>query len=176
MSRKSQIILTDMNKDFTNHSYGYEQRFTDKYYRCAQKFTDKSSFFSDFIRIYPNFSVFLLFFIRIYPNLSDFYPNFFVFLLFFIRIYPNLSDFYPNFSEFLWFSLIFSEFLWFSRFFFVSLHPKSAARKKGGDVIIFMKVLKNDEALPSEIDSRAFFVVGTETRRLQCCKPPCLLE
>ena len=35
---------------------------------------------------------------------------------------------------------------------------KSAARKKGGDVIIFMKVLKNDEALPSEMDNRAFFV------------------
>ena len=46
----------DMSKDFTNHSYGYAQKFTDNY---------------------PFFSYF---FIRIYPNLSDFYPNFSVFL------------------------------------------------------------------------------------------------
>lgn len=104
MSIDLQIILTDMSKDFTNHSYGYEQRFT-----------DNSKFFSYF--------------------LSEF-----------IRIYPIFSDF-PGFSSYL-------------------CIRKYAASKKGGGVIIFMKVLKNDEALPSEIDSRAFFVVVTETRRL----------
>lgn len=71
----------------------------------------------------------------------------------------------PIFSDFLRISLIFSIFLCFSPIF--STYPgfssylctrKSAARKKGGGVIIFKKVLKNDAALPSEIDSRAFFV------------------
>ena len=48
---------------------------------------------------------------------------------------------------------------------FVTLRQKSAARKKVGGVIIFKKVLKNDEALPSEIDSRAFFFVDQRWNR-----------
>ena len=60
-----------------------------------------------------------------------------------------------NLQIILSFSLNFSTYLVFSSYLCTR---KSAARKKGGDVIIFMKVLKNDEALPSEIDSRAFFV------------------
>lgn len=51
------------------------------------------------------------------------------------------------------FSPIFSDFLGFSSYLCTR---KSAAHKKGCGVIIFIKVLKNDEALPSEIDSRAF--------------------
>lgn len=57
------------------------------------------------------------------------------------------------FSEFLRFSLNFSTYLGFSSYLCCR---NSAARKKGGGVIIFIKVLKNDAALPSEIDSRAF--------------------
>ena len=83
---------------------------------------------------------------------SYFYPNFPIFL----RISRFFSDFLRFSLIFSDFSPIFSDFLRISRFFFVSLHPKSAAHKNGGGVIIFMKVLKNDEALPSEIDSRAF--------------------
>ena len=59
-----------------------------------------------------------------------------------------------NFSDILCFSLNFSPYLVFSSYLCTR---KSAARKKGGGVIIFIKVLKNDAALPSEIDSRAFF-------------------
>lgn len=63
--------------------------------------------------------------------------------------------FSPIFSIFLCFSLNFSTYLGFSSYLCTR---NSAARKKGGGVIIFKKVLKNDAALPSEIDSRAFFV------------------
>ena len=124
------------------NSYGYEHWFTDNSCGYARKFPDNPPIFSDFLRFSLIFSDFLL----NSPIFSDF------------------LRFSLKFSVFLWFSLIFSEFspffsdfLSISRFFFVYLHPKSAALKKGGDVIIFMKVLKNDEALPSEIDSRAFF-------------------
>ena len=131
----------------TYNSYGYEQKFTDHSYGYAQKFTDNYPFFSyflsEFIRIYPIF-------IRISPFFSYFlsefiriYPIFIRFLSEFLRISPNFSDFSPNFSDF----PDFSSYL---------CTRKSAACKKGGGVIIFMKVLKNDEALPSEIDSRAF--------------------
>lgn len=76
--------------------------------------------------------------------------------------------FSPFFSDFLGFSLIFSEILGFSSYLCTR---KSAARKKGCGVIIFIKVLKNDAALPSEIDSRAFFwgtsdgIAGNEGER-----------
>ena len=147
----------------TYNSYGYEQKITDHSYGYEHKFTDNYPFFSyflsEFIRIYPIFirissflSYFLSEFIRIYPIFIRISPFFSYFLSEFIRIYPI--------------------FIRISRFFFVYLHPESAARKKGGGVIIFMKVLKNDEALPSEIDSRAFFVVGTETRRLPILEKP----
>ena len=126
----------------TYNSYGYEQKITDHSYGYEHKFTDN----------YPFFSYFLSEFIRIYPIFIRISPFFSYFLSEFIRIYPI--------------------FIRISRFFFVYLHPESAARKKGGGVIIFMKVLKNDEALPSEIDSRAFFVVGTETRRLPILEKP----
>lgn len=63
--------------------------------------------------------------------------------------------FFSFFSDFLGFSLIFSEFLGFSSYLCTR---KSAAHKKGCGVIIFKKVLKNDEALPSAMDSRAFFL------------------
>jgi hypothetical protein len=65
--------------------------------------------------------------------------------------------FFSFFSDFLGFSLIFSEFLGFSSYLCTR---KSAAHKKGCGVIIFKKVLKNDEALPSAMDSRAFFLWG----------------
>ena len=89
-------------------------------------------------------------------------------ILWFSLKFSDFLWFSPIFSDFLWISPIFYDFLWFSLIF--SPYPvfssylctrKSAARKKGGDVIIFMKVLKNDEALPSEIDSRAFFSLWT---------------
>lgn len=64
-----------------------------------------------------------------------------------------ISSFSLIFSEFLRFSLNFSTYLGFSSYLCTR---NSAARKKGGGVIIFIKVLKNDAALPSEIDSRAF--------------------
>ena len=65
-----------------------------------------------------------------------------------------ISSFSLIFSEFLRFSLNFSTYLGFSSYLCTR---NSAARKKGGGVIIFIKILKNDAALPSEIDSRAFF-------------------
>lgn len=65
------------------------------------------------------------------------------------------------FSDFLRFSPIFSVFLRYSlriSFFLRIFAPENPLPRKGCGVIIFMKVLKNDAALPSEIDSRAFFV------------------
>lgn len=66
-------------------------------------------------------------------------------------------------SIYLYFSLIFSEFLRFSLNFSTYLgfssylcNRNSAARKKGGGVIIFKKVLKNDAAMPSAMDSMDF--------------------
>ena len=64
-----------------------------------------------------------------------------------------ISSFSLIFSEFLGFSLNFSTYLGFSSYL---CSRNSAARKKGGGVIIFIKVLKNDAALPSAMDSRAF--------------------
>jgi hypothetical protein len=58
-----------------------------------------------------------------------------------------------RFTDDLYFSPIFSDFLGFSSYL---CSRNSAARKKGGGVIIFIKVLKNDAALPSAMDSRAF--------------------
>lgn len=76
-----------------------------------------------------------------------------------------ISSFSLIFSEFLRFSLNFSTYLGFSSYL---CSRNSAARKKGGGVIIFIKVLKNDAALPSEIDSRAFIVFFvTEILRFQ---------
>ena len=120
---------------FSDNSCGYAQKFTDNSYGYAQKFTDNSPIFSDFLLNSPIFSKFLWF--------SLFFSDFLWFSL--------------KLSEFLWFSLIFSEYPVFSSYLCTR---KSAARKKGCGVIIFMKVLKNDEALPSEIDSRAFFLCG----------------
>lgn len=60
--------------------------------------------------------------------------------------------FSPFFSDILRFSPKFSSYLVFSSYL---CSRNSAARKKGGGVIIFIKVLKNDAALPSEMDSRA---------------------
>ena len=60
-----------------------------------------------------------------------------------------------NLQIILRFSSFFSDFLGFSSYLCTR---KSAARKKGCGVIIFIKVLKNDEALPSAMDSRAFFL------------------
>ena len=62
------------------------------------------------------------------------------------------------FSEILRFSLNFSTYLGFSSYL---CNRNSAARKKGGGVIIFKKVLKNDAALPSAMDSRAFLKLWT---------------
>ena len=62
------------------------------------------------------------------------------------------------FSEILRFSLNFSTYLGFSSYL---CSRNSAARKKGGGVIIFKKVLKNDAALPSAMDSRAFLKLWT---------------
>ena len=67
-----------------------------------------------------------------------------------ISIFLYLSLF---FSEILRNSPIFSTYLGFSSYL---CSRNSAARKKGGGVIIFIKVLKNDAALPSAMDSRAF--------------------
>lgn len=65
-----------------------------------------------------------------------------------------------NLQIILRFSMIFSDFLGFSSYLCTR---KSAARKKKGcGVIIFIKVLKNDEALPSAMDSRAFFFFGDQ--------------
>lgn len=76
-----------------------------------------------------------------------------------------ISSFSLIFSEFLRFSLNFSTYLGFSSYL---CNRNSAARKKGGGVIIFKKVLKNDAALPSEIDSRAFYrFFVTEILRFQ---------
>ena len=125
---------------FADNSYRYAQKFTDNSYGYAQKFTDNSPIFSDFLLNSPIFSKFLWF--------SLFFSDFLRFSL--------------KLSEFLWFSLIFSEYPVFSSYLCTR---KSAARKEGGGVIIFMKVLKNDEALPSEIDSRAFFFVEQRWNR-----------
>lgn len=72
-----------------------------------------------------------------------------------ISIFLYLSLF---FSEILRFSPIFSTYLGFSSYL---CSRNSAARKKGGGVIIFKKVLKNDAALPSAMDSRAFLKLRT---------------
>ena len=85
-------------------------------------------------------------------------PEKFQIILRFSLIFSDFLLNYPNFSDFLRFSLIFSKFPDFSSYLCTR---KSASRKEGGGVIIFMKVLKNDEALPSEIDSRAFFSLWT---------------
>lgn len=60
--------------------------------------------------------------------------------------------FFSFFSDFLRFSLNFSVFLRI----FAPENPLPV--KKGCGVIIFIKVLKNDEALPSAMNSRAFFL------------------
>lgn len=76
-------------------------------------------------------------------------------------IHENLqmiSSLSPIFSDFLRFSLKFSDFLRFSSYLCTR---KSATRKKRWRCYNLYKVLKNDEALPSEIDSRAFFSLGT---------------
>ena len=65
-----------------------------------------------------------------------------------------------NLQIILRFSLIFSDILQFSPNFSVFLRifaPENPLPRKGCGVIIFIQVLKNDAALPSEIDSRAFF-------------------
>ena len=61
----------------------------------------------------------------------------------------NFSSFSPIFSVFLCFSLRISFFL---RIF----APENPLPRKGCGVIILKKVLKNDAALPSAMDSRAF--------------------
>ena len=70
-----------------------------------------------------------------------------------------------NLQIILRFSLIFYDILQFSLNFSVFLRifaPENPLPvKKGCGVIIFIKVLKNDEALPSAMDSRAFFSLGT---------------
>ena len=72
-----------------------------------------------------------------------------------------LTDMPRNLQIILRFSLIFYDILQFSLNFSVFLRifaPENPLPvKKGCGVIIFIKVLKNDEALPSEMDSRAFF-------------------
>lgn len=76
-------------------------------------------------------------------------------------IHENLqmiSSFSLIFSDFLRFSLNISTYLGFSSYL---CSRNSAARKKGGGVIIFKKVLKNDAALPSAMDSRAFLKLRT---------------
>ena len=88
-----------------------------------------------------------------------------------LRFSLKFSDFllnYPIFSDFLRFSPIFSDFLLnypiFSPYPVFSSYlctRKSAALKKGLRCYNLYKVLKNDEALPSEIDSRAFFSLWT---------------
>lgn len=73
-------------------------------------------------------------------------------------VFPRYS---PNFSAFLRNSLRISFFL---RIF----APENPLPRKGCGVIIFKKVLKNDAALPSEIDSRAFYrFLVTEILRFQ---------
>lgn len=69
-----------------------------------------------------------------------------------------ISSFSLIFSEFLRFSLNFSTYLGFSSYL---CSRNSAARKKGCGVIIFKKVLKNDAALPSAMDSRDFLKLRT---------------
>ena len=117
------------------------------------------------LQIILRFSPFFSIFLRISLILSDF-----------LRFSLIFSDFSPNFPEFLRFSLIFlrislifSEFPVFSSYLCTR---KSASRKEGGGVIIFMKVLKNDEALPSEIDSRAFLRVLTKKAVAHHKQPP----
>ena len=82
-----------------------------------------------------------------------------------LRFSPNFSVFLRFsliFSDFLRFSLIFSKFLGFSSYLCTR---KSAALKKGLRCYNLYKVLKNDEALPSEIDSRAFSFVDQRWNR-----------
>ena len=95
--------------------------------------------------------------------LTDMNINLQIIIRFSPIFYPNLSEFIRFLSEFLRISPNFSDFPGFSSYLCTR---KSAARKKGGGVIIFMKVLKNDEALPSEIDSRAFFVFCNRNKAL----------
>lgn len=73
------------------------------------------------------------------------------------KIQMIFTDMPENLQIILRFSPIFSTYLGFSSYL---CSRNSAARKKGGGVIIFIKVLKNDAALPSEIDSRAFLLWG----------------
>lgn len=56
-------------------------------------------------------------------------------------------------NNFLFFSDFFYSYLDFSSY----LCSQSSITRKGYGVIIFKKVLKNDEALPSGMDSGAFF-------------------
>lgn len=78
--------------------------------------------------------------------------------LYFSLFFSIYLCFSPKFSDFLRFSLNFSTYLGFSSYI---CSRNSAARKKGGGVIIFKKVLKNDAALPSAMDSRAFLKLRT---------------
>ena len=55
-----------------------------------------------------------------------------------------------------YFVIFLGNFEWFSDFSSY-LCSQSTMTRKGYGVIIFKKVLKNDEALPSVMDSRAFF-------------------
>ena len=141
MSKDLQIILTDMHRNL--------QIILTDIPENLQIILWISQIFSVFLRFSLNLSVFL----------------------WFSMIFSEFLRFSLNFSDFLCFSLIFYDFLWISPIF--SPYPvfssylctrKSAACKKGGGVIIFMKVLKNDEALPSEIDSRAFLFVNKNRR------------
>ena len=80
----------------------------------------------------------------------------------------NSYRYAQKFTDNLYFSLFISVFLRNSPIFSTYLGFSSylcsrnfAARKKGGGVIIFIKVLKNDAALPSAMDSRAFLKLRT---------------
>ena len=139
---------------FSDNSCGYARKFSDNPYGYARKFTDNSYRYTRNLQIILRFSTFFSIFLWISLYFLWFFSDF---LWIFSDFSPIFSDFSLIFSEFLRFSLIFSKFLGFSSYLCTR---KSAACKKGGGVIIFMKVLKNDEALPSEIDSRAFLLCG----------------
>lgn len=76
-----------------------------------------------------------------------------------------------NLQIILRFSLIFYDILQFSLNFSIFLRifaPENPLPvKKGCGVIIFIKVLKNDEALPSAMDSRVFFLWGPAMESLR---------
>lgn len=94
---------------------------------------------SDNICLIPNGSCHYLYdFYQIFPDNSYGYTQ-------------KFTDNSPIFYDILQFSLNFSVFLRI----FAPENPLPV--KKGCGVIIFIKVLKNDEALPSAMDSRAFF-------------------